>query len=447
MVGFFSVKNIEEIDFAKLVRQLPNRPSGWNPFSTQGKYIRAILESYPVLLEYEINTPQRLAHFLGQGLVETNYLQAKAEDLTYSFATLKRLFGRKFANDDEIRAYAGKPEKIANRIYANRMWNGPEESGDGYRYRGRGFFQITGKENYTKFSEIAGVDLVGDPEALERDLKLSVRVAAAYFKSAGLGEYADRDDVSAVSRGINRPEGPTSPTPANHEADRIDWTRRAQALVRDPKALLKTELDPSAPLAIGATGEAVRALQGWLDALGYAVGAADGIFGPATRRAVLAFQDEHALPATGIADEATRAAIQRALDLPAPETPAPAPPAPEQPAVPTQDAAPPPGESPSDATLPAPEPAPVAPAPVAPSEAIEAAPLETSAPEVAPEPTPIPEADAAPQPEASVPTDAPPEALGGDPAPETETPDSGERPPESAAEAPDEPPSQPSAQA
>ncbi|HRO04345.1 MAG TPA: hypothetical protein PLS69_12145, partial [Terricaulis sp.] len=170
MISFFGVKNIEEIDFPKLVRQLPNRPSGWNPFSTQGQYIRAILESYPILLQHEINTPRRLAHFIGQGLVETNFLQAKAENLNYSPAQLKKVFGHKFASDAEIAAYANKPEKIAKRVYADRMQNGNEASGDGWRYRGRGFFQITGKQNYIKYGELAGLDLVGEPEIMERNL-------------------------------------------------------------------------------------------------------------------------------------------------------------------------------------------------------------------------------------------------------------------------------------
>src|SRR5690606_14453116 len=148
------------------------------------------------------------------------------------------------------------------------------------------------KKNYIDYGQIAGVDLVGDPELMERDLKRSVKVAAAYFQSAGLAEFADRNDIAAVSRGVNRGD-PRSRAPAHGEALRIQWTTNAIALVRDPQALLASGAVGGAQstLGVGSTGEEVKKVQRWLAALGYAAGAADGIYGPATRRAVLAFQD------------------------------------------------------------------------------------------------------------------------------------------------------------
>lgn len=412
MISFFGIRNIEEIDFARLVRQLPNRPSTWNPFSTQGQYISAILQSYPTLIEHEINTPLRLAHFIGQGLVETNFLRARAENLNYSPEKLKEIFGHKFAGDDEIRAYANKPEKIANRVYANRMQNGPEESGDGWRYRGRGFFQITGKQNYIHYGEIAGVDLVGDPEMMERDLKRSVKVAAAYFQRTGLAEFADRNDIAAVSRGVNRGD-PRSRAPAHGEALRIQWTTNAISLVRDPQALLATGAVGGAQstLGVGSTGEEVKKVQRWLAALGYAVGVADGIYGPATRRAVLAFQDEHALPTTGAVDGATTSALQAEIDgTPAPtpgESPADAAaPAPSQPVAPpvvVETPATPVVETPVAPVVEAPA-APVSEAP-APAPIVEVSPEPT--PTSAPEPTPSTELALEPPPEAPAPTEPP----------------------------------------
>jgi putative chitinase len=415
---FFGIQNIDEIDFGKLVGELPGR-SAWNPFSTQGQYVLAILQSYSMLQEHEINTALRLAHFLGQGIVETNYLRAKSENLNYSFDVLKRLFGHKFSGDDEIREYARNPEKIANRIYANRMDNGPEESGDGWRYRGRGFFQLTGKQNYRYYGELAGVDLLSDPDVLERDLKRSLQVAAAYFQKTGLAEFADRNDIAAVSRGINRGD-PRSRAPAFHEAERIQWTAKALAVVRDPAALLKSVEPEDGSLRNGSTGEAVRALQEKLARLGYPVGAADGIFGPATRRAVLAFQDEHELSATGVADQATMSALDAALDdgtsapseppveqpAPQPEPAAPPPvvseePAPEAepPPVVTETPAAAPETPPVVTEAPAEQPAAAPPAaPEAPAEQPAAAPLEASPP-VAPEApadAPAPVAESAP---------------------------------------------------
>lgn len=309
-IGFFSIRNIEELDFNKLVRQLPGG-GGWNPFSTRGAYIRAILESYPLLQQHEINTPMRLAHFLGQGLVETGCFAHRAENLNYSASRLRQIFPGYFPTEEVARQYERKPERIANRVYANRLGNGPPESGDGWRYRGRGFFQLTGRENYRRYGEVAGVDLENEPELIERDLKKSLQVAAAYFQHMGLGAYADRNDCAAVSRGVNR-GNPRHTRPAHGEADRILWTNKALDLVKDPQALLaRTSTD--GVLRVGASGEEVRKLQRALSDLGYPVGAVDGIFGPATRRAVLAFQDEFGLPTTGEVDAATRAELDKEL--------------------------------------------------------------------------------------------------------------------------------------
>lgn len=315
---FFGVSDIEAIDLGKLTEQLPGRPR-WNPVSTQGQYIKAILASQQMLESYGINTALRLAHFIGQGLVETGWFSAKVESTNYSYEALKATWSHKFASDDEMRAFARHPERIANRIYGSRadLGNGPEESGDGWRYRGRGFFQLTGRDNYRRYGEMAGIDLVGDPEILERDIEVSLQVAAAYFDRTGLGPYADRNEVSAVSRGVNRGD-PRSRRPANHEARRIEWTAKAIALVRDPASLrLGAGAGPVAnddALRIGSTGNDVKAVQRALAALGYAAGADDGIFGPATRRAILAFQDEHGLSVTGVVDHVTRAALAGARD-------------------------------------------------------------------------------------------------------------------------------------
>ncbi len=353
MPRFFNVDDIEKIDLSKLARLLPG--GAWNPLGTQAQYVAAILQSEDMLKQNGINNALRLAHFFGQGVVETGFLAYKAENLNYSFDSLKRVFGHKFANDDEIRAYARNPERIANRVYADRMGNGPESSGDGYRYRGRGFFQLTGKDNYRHYGELAGIDLVNDPEILERDLKVSLQVAAAYFNRTGLGEFADANNIAAVSRGVNR-GNPRSSAPAHGEADRIRWTTAALSLVRDPNTVLKDTTTGPAPiptpaggLQSGSTGPDVQALQRQLNALGYAVGSDDGVFGPTTHRAVVAFQQEHGLPTTGVVDAATKAAIDAALAegraTPTrpeiPSTPDLTPPAPGQLPTPTPPPAPP----------------------------------------------------------------------------------------------------------
>ena len=314
---FFDIRNIRLIDLGALSRMLPGRP-GWNPFSTQAGYISAILRSQKTFDKYDINTALRLAHFIGQGLIETGFLRYRSENLNYSTDALMRVFPRHFKDRNEAKQYARKPEKIANRVYSNRLGNGDEASGDGWRYRGRGFFQLTGKDNYRYYGELSGIDLVGKPDLIEKNLRKSVEVAAAYFGKTGLGEHADRNDAKAVSRGVNR-GNPTSSFPAHGEAERIVWTNRAIALVRNPDKILKGNEDTSAPegtLAVGDTGPSVEILQEKLDQLGYAVGFPDGVYGQQTRRAVLAFQDEYGLPANGVADNTTLMRIDEALQDP-----------------------------------------------------------------------------------------------------------------------------------
>ncbi|OQW55440.1 MAG: hypothetical protein A4S17_06165 [Proteobacteria bacterium HN_bin10] len=435
---FFSIGNIEELDFNALVRQLGG--GGWNPFTTRGQYVRAILESYDLLQQFEINTPARLAHFIGQGLVETGGLAHRVENLNYSAERLRRIFPRYFPTDEIAREYERKPERIANRVYANRLGNGPPESGDGWRYRGRGFFQLTGKANYLKYGEIAGFDLVNDPELIERDLKKSLHVAAAYFKSAGLGPFADRDDSAAVSRGVNRGD-PLDTAPAHGEADRILWTNRALDLVKDPQKLLVRASNDEV-LRNGASGERVRELQRALAELGYPVGAADGIFGPATRRAVVNFQNEHGLETTGAVDQATQAAITAALGGPVEAAPPPV-----SPPVAPPPVAPPPVAQPEAPVAESPPPAvaqePAAPVAETPAPApVEPPPPEPSAPEPAPEPPPS--APEQPAPEAPVAAPEAPAAEGSpSEAPPPEAPTTTEPPqPEAPAASSDTPPTE-----
>jgi len=114
-------------------------------------------EYYSYFLQYcdknKINTSERISHFLAQVNYESGYMNYVEEKFTYSAKRLLQVFPKYFKNVDEANEYAYKPEKIANRVYANRMGNGDEQSGDGYRYRGRGLIQLTGKKNYLEFSK------------------------------------------------------------------------------------------------------------------------------------------------------------------------------------------------------------------------------------------------------------------------------------------------------
>ena len=384
-ISFFSIRNIDDLDFNKLVRQLPRAGSRGG---VRRAYVRAILESQDLLKRHEINNPNRLAHFLGQGAVETGWLTQTVENLNYSAEQLRRTWPNRFRTDEIAREYAHQPERIANFVYSNRLGNGPPESGDGWTYRGRGFFQLTGRKNYREFGRISGFDLEGDPAQLE-DVKKSIEVAAAYFQSVGLGPYADADDAAAVSRGVNRGD-PTASEPAHAEAERIQWTSQALDLVKDPQQLLARAANEEI-LRIGATGERVRLLQQDLTDLRYPVGAIDGVFGPATRRALINFQEERRLEITGVVDAPTRAALEAALGpiavnappaqaplgtAPIAIDPTPAPPLPTPEPVVEAEA----GE---------PEAAPVEPAPTPESEAVAEAPA-APAPETVAETSPAP---------------------------------------------------------
>jgi len=144
----------------------------------------------------------RLAHFFAQILHESGCMRFDMENLNYSSDALRRVFGKYFRTKEEADAYARKPEKIANRVYANRMGNGAEESGDGWKYRGRGLIQLTGRNNYTAFAE-----WVGDPRIVdEPDLvssQYAVHSAVFFWDTNNLNGVADRDDVVALTRRIN----------------------------------------------------------------------------------------------------------------------------------------------------------------------------------------------------------------------------------------------------
>lgn len=155
-----------------------------------------------VLPTYQIDTPLRQAHFLAQITHESAGFKAVVENLNYSQDALYGLFRKYFPNKDLAKTYARKPEKIANRIYADRMGNSNEASGDGWKYRGRGLIQLTGKNNYTQFGIVVNKDTVGHPDQVA-DPELALSSACWFWKVNNLNKYADADDVVMVTKRIN----------------------------------------------------------------------------------------------------------------------------------------------------------------------------------------------------------------------------------------------------
>lgn len=161
--------------------------------------------------EFGIDTPLRFGHFLSQLLHESAGLTAFEENLNYSPKRLAQVWPRRYAEDSravDLRPnmlavqIGGDPRKVANDVYAGRLGNGPPESGDGWRYRGRGPIQLTGKENYATAGAYLQLPLVEQPDlVLQPDV--GSRVAGWFWASRGCNRYADVDDIGAITRLIN----------------------------------------------------------------------------------------------------------------------------------------------------------------------------------------------------------------------------------------------------
>ncbi|MEO9819187.1 MAG: glycoside hydrolase family 19 protein [Paracoccaceae bacterium] len=153
-----------------------------------------------------LNNRYRLAHLLGQAAHETAGFKLRFENLNYTGNGLWRVHRRHFESEDEALSFHRQPERIANRIYANRMGNGDEESGDGWHYRGRGFIQIHGKANYDKYGKLLDLDLVSDPD-LAADPEIAIMIAAAFMNQLKIDdvtffEAADAWDIKAITLGM-----------------------------------------------------------------------------------------------------------------------------------------------------------------------------------------------------------------------------------------------------
>jgi putative chitinase len=153
------------------------------------------------MAEAEINTPLRQAAFIAQVAHESQGFSRFTENLNYRAERLLDVFGKYFT-EDEAQEFAHQPEKIANRVYADRLGNGDEGSREGWRYRGRGFIQLTGKDNYREAGKFLKLDLVGKPELAE-GLEVAARVAGWYWTSRNLNSYADNGQFDAITKKIN----------------------------------------------------------------------------------------------------------------------------------------------------------------------------------------------------------------------------------------------------
>ena len=155
-----------------------------------------------ILPNYEINTPTRVAAFVAQCAHESGGFKFLKENLNYRAATLRKVFPKYFPTEALANQYAGKQDKIANRVYGNRMGNGPEESGDGFKFCGRGLIQLTGKENYSWFAASLGMDVDDVPEYLAT-FEGAVQSACWFWESNNLNQWADKGDILTLTKRIN----------------------------------------------------------------------------------------------------------------------------------------------------------------------------------------------------------------------------------------------------
>jgi len=155
---------------------------------------------------YNINTPARVAAFLAQCGHESGGWTVFEENLYYSAQGLTKIFPKYFPTIESAAVFAKKPEMIANKIYANRMGNGTPESGDGYRFRGRGPIQLTGRANYTAFAKEMFEDwqnVVDNPDWVTADRDFALMSAIWFWNKNGLNKEADAGDIKTMTRKIN----------------------------------------------------------------------------------------------------------------------------------------------------------------------------------------------------------------------------------------------------
>ena len=184
-----------ELTLQQLKQLLPRNPyvEHWH---------KALAQLFP---DYEINTPQRMAAFIAQCAHESAGFMILRENLNYRWQTLRKIFPKYFPTDELAQRYASMPnrqEAIANRVYASRMGNGPEESGDGFRYCGRGLIQLTGRDNYAWFAASLSITPEEATEYLST-FEGAAQSACWFWETNKLNQWADKNDIITLTKRIN----------------------------------------------------------------------------------------------------------------------------------------------------------------------------------------------------------------------------------------------------
>ena len=252
----------------------------------------------------------RLQYFLAQLGHESNGLTSREENLNYSASRLMEIWPGRFPTLDIAQQYDRDPEKLANFVYGGRMGN--VNPGDGYRYRGRGYIQLTGRDTYRDVGKIAGLNLEANPDLAAKP-ENAIRIACAFWTWKGINTACDVGDFTAVTKKIN---GGT-----NGLDDRIEWLNKVKTVVATPPngpakpattttTTSTTTTTPAKPKPAEEpetlANDAVLQAQKKLTRLGYYKGVANGIYNQMMRAALWAFQKDEDLPQTGRLDAKTR---------------------------------------------------------------------------------------------------------------------------------------------
>jgi putative chitinase len=165
-----------------------------------------VMDEIPLIMEkFGIDNPLKLSHFLSQCAHESGNFKFLNENLNYSADGLRKIFPKYFPTIEAANKYARQPEKIANKVYGNRMGNGDEASGDGFKFRGRGYIQLTGKDNYAAFDKFVDDDIMTNPDLVST--KYPLTSAAFFFHKNKLWDICDKghgdDVVLAVTKRVN----------------------------------------------------------------------------------------------------------------------------------------------------------------------------------------------------------------------------------------------------
>lgn len=168
----------------------------------KGKIPDSVLNQLPdVVTKFELNTPLRLSHFLAQCGHESGGFKLVQENLNYSVDGLKKIFPKYFPGT-LAESYARNPEKIASKVYGGRMGNGDESTKEGFKFRGRGYIQLTGKDNYKSFSTAINEDCVSNPDLVAT--KYPLASAAWFFHKNGIHKIADGGATDAVVTSVTK---------------------------------------------------------------------------------------------------------------------------------------------------------------------------------------------------------------------------------------------------